>query len=77
MSKAALNMASKMLANQLRPLGIAVWAMSPGWNRTDMGGPNATLDPKESVVSMIKAIDTKPHKESGKFLNWDGTELPW
>ncbi|MHA1112465.1 MAG: SDR family oxidoreductase [Promethearchaeota archaeon] len=77
MSKAALNMASKMLSIELESRRIAVWPIHPGWNRTDMGGPNATLDPSESVASMIRVIADKTVLDSGKFLNWDGTESLW
>ena len=77
MSKAALNMASKMLSIELKSRRIAVWPIHPGWNRTDMGGANATLDPRESVASMIRVIADKTVLDSGKFLNWDGTESLW
>ena len=77
MSKAALNMASKMLSIELQSRGIAVWPIHPGWNRTDMGGPNASLDPKDSVTSMIKVFEDNSVLETGKFLNWDGTESLW
>ena len=77
MSKAALNMASKLLANNLEARGIGVWVIHPGWNRTNMGGQNAPLDPKDSVTSMIKLLENIAIRKSGKFLNWDGTESSW
>ncbi len=76
-SKAAINMASKLLSNDLASRGIGVWSLDPGWNRTRMGGPNATSDPKDTVASMLKVIDSKSIKDSGKFLVWDGSESPW
>ncbi|MBN2155314.1 MAG: SDR family oxidoreductase [Candidatus Lokiarchaeota archaeon] len=77
MSKAALNMASKLLANDLESQKIGVWAIHPGWSKTDMGGYHAPLDPKKTVSSMIRLIDGKTIPETGKFLNWDGKEIPW
>jgi NAD(P)-dependent dehydrogenase (short-subunit alcohol dehydrogenase family) len=75
-SKAALNMASKLLANDLVTSSIGVWAMDPGWNKTRMGG-HGPLNPKDTVKSMISIIETKTAKETGKYLVWDGSELPW
>jgi NAD(P)-dependent dehydrogenase (short-subunit alcohol dehydrogenase family) len=76
-SKAALNMVSKGLSVDLAPRGIVVVAFHPGWAQTDMGGPNATLPAPESVAAMCAVIETLGPEDSGKFLNYDGSELPW
>jgi NAD(P)-dependent dehydrogenase (short-subunit alcohol dehydrogenase family) len=76
-SKAGLNMASKLLSNELKARGIGVWPLDPGWNRTRMGGPHATSDPKDTVSSMIKVINDQSLGDSGKFLVWDGSLYPW
>ncbi len=76
-SKAALNMLSKVLSADLRPKGIACIAMHPGWVKTDMGGSHASLSPEESVSSMISVIEGLELSDSGRFLQWDGAELPW
>lgn len=45
MSKAALNMYSKLLAARLEERQIIVAAFEPGWVKTDMGGMNAASEP--------------------------------
>lgn len=76
-SKAALNMAWKNLALDYAREGIAVVAINPGWVQTDMGGPGASITPEQSVTGMRRAIDTLTPAQSGRFLSWDGQELPW
>jgi NAD(P)-dependent dehydrogenase (short-subunit alcohol dehydrogenase family) len=76
-SKAALNMVSKGLSVDLAPKGITVVAFHPGWVQTDMGGPGARLTPQESVAAMCAVIANLGPEDSGKFLNYDGSELPW
>lgn len=76
-SKAGMNMAMRSLAADLRKRGIAVLIMNPGWVRTDMGGPQAPLSAEESVGQMRGVIEAFELKDSGRFLNHDGKELPW
>lgn len=76
-SKAGLNMFSKVLAGDMRSKGITVIAMHPGWVQTDMGGSSASLSPQHSISSMLKVIDEIGSADSGRYLQWDGAELPW
>jgi NAD(P)-dependent dehydrogenase (short-subunit alcohol dehydrogenase family) len=76
-TKAALNMVVKSLSIDLRDRGVTVIAMHPGWVRTDMGGPEADLAPEDSVRGMVRVIDGLGGWDSGKFLSYDGAELPW
>ena len=76
-SKTGLNQVVKSLSVDLKSKGITVVALHPGWVKTDMGGPNAPVSIDESVEGMIRVIETTDIKDTGKFLNYDGRELPW
>ncbi|MBB5207743.1 SDR family oxidoreductase [Chiayiivirga flava] len=76
-SKAALNMGMVQLAHALEPDGIPVLLLHPGWARTDMGGPNAQVDPAVAVAGMLREIDALTLKTSGRFRDWQGHDLPW
>ncbi|XP_075969116.1 SDR family oxidoreductase sniffer [Anticarsia gemmatalis] len=76
-SKAALNAATKSMSIDLKKENILVASMHPGWVRTDMGGKNAPLDVETSVSGMLNTIYKLGEGDTGKFLNYDGTELPW
>jgi NAD(P)-dependent dehydrogenase (short-subunit alcohol dehydrogenase family) len=76
-SKAAVNMAMRSAAIDLHERGIVCVVVNPGWVRTDMGGPNATLSVEASVSAMRRLIETLGPPQSGKFFNYDGREYPW
>ena len=76
-SKAALHMATRNLALDLKPRGITVAVISPGNVRTEMGGPNAPLGPEESITGVRKVIAGLNIGKSGKFFYVDGRALPW
>jgi NAD(P)-dependent dehydrogenase (short-subunit alcohol dehydrogenase family) len=76
-SKAALNMVMRSAAIDLAPRGISCIVLNPGWVKTDMGGPNATITPQESVGALRRLIAGLGAKNSGKFYHYDGSEYPW
>ena len=76
-SKAGLNQLVKSLSVDLKSQGITVVSLHPGWVKTDMGGPNAPVSIDESIEGMMKVIDTTNIRDTGRFLNYDGKELPW
>ncbi len=76
-SKAALNMFTRSLAAELDPQGFTCIAMSPGWVKTDMGGPNARLTPDESIDAMVKVFGGLSTEHSGSFFSHRGELVPW
>ena len=77
MSKSALNMAGKSMSEELRPRGIALFLLHPGFVRTDMTGFRGNIDPSDSASALIKIINAKSLRDSGSFFNIDGKKLPW
>ena len=77
MSKAALNMAARVLAFDDAMAGIITVTVNPGWVKTDMGGPNAALEPEESARQLRALIAGLSAADNGKFFQYDGGELPW
>lgn len=71
-SKAALNQFSRALAAELKPEGIVVAAVTPGWVKTDMGGENAELAPEQSAASLVKTIKKLTLRQTGQFLDRHG-----
>lgn len=72
-SKAALNMLSRAMAADLGRDNIIVVPISPGWVKTEMGGPNATLSVEESAASIFQAINRLAVEDAGCFLGRDGS----
>ncbi|MGV6873818.1 SDR family oxidoreductase [Pseudochelatococcus sp. B33] len=75
-SKTALNMLVKKIAPELEEAGIRIIAVHPGWMRTDMGGPTASVDPADAAFDILKLVES-PDYPTGVFLRTDGTPLPW
>jgi NAD(P)-dependent dehydrogenase (short-subunit alcohol dehydrogenase family) len=77
-SKAALNMITKILSIELREQGIVVVSLHPGWVQTTMTRKEkAPLTPAESIGGLIRVIEALEMKDTGRFLDWKGRELPW
>lgn len=85
MSKAALNMQTKILQNCLEPRGFKLLAVHPGWMRTDMGGQDADIDPSEAAEGILSlALKQWASNElqsdgpgDGIYLDYQGNRLRW
>ena len=76
-TKAALNAVMEGLTHELRPKGVGVLILHPGWVRTRMGGEGTSLMPPESVRGMRSLVEEFTLAESGRFFRYDGVEMPW
>ncbi|MFC0633558.1 SDR family NAD(P)-dependent oxidoreductase [Brevundimonas balnearis] len=77
-SKAAQNMLARSLwigPGQAR--GLAILSVNPGWVKTDMGGPGASIDVPTSVKGIADQIAAHAGKPGHRFIGWNGRELPW
>lgn len=77
MSKAAAHIAFATLAKDLARFSIKAGIICPGWVRTALGGPNAQLDPADSVRMMIQVMLDFADAQNGKFISFDGRVLPF
>jgi NAD(P)-dependent dehydrogenase (short-subunit alcohol dehydrogenase family) len=73
-SKAALNMATVKLAQDT---GLCVFALHPGWVRTDMSGPDAEISAETSVAGMVPLILNSGPADTGTFRSHDGKVVRW
>ena len=84
-SKAAANMISVLLAQELRSKGIAVAILHPGFNKTGMTAKykeiweiEGAVDPSIGAKRVLYEVGRTDMDRSGKFINCeDGLEIPW
>ena len=75
-SKAGINVFTRTLAYEMRPRGILVNSVCPGWVKTNMGGPGATRDVAEGAAGIVWAATLPPDGPTGGFFR-DGQAIPW
>lgn len=77
MSKAAVNMAGVSLAVDLKPKGIAVGLLHPGYVKTDMTGHTGFVDTEHSAQGLLQRIAQLRMENTGHFWHAEGEQLPW
>jgi NAD(P)-dependent dehydrogenase (short-subunit alcohol dehydrogenase family) len=75
-SKAALNSVLKDMSLALAGRATCV-ALHPGWVQTDMGGAGAAITVERSVADLRATVAGLTPADNGRFLNHDGSALPW
>ena len=76
-SKTALNMFTVSMKNELAQRGVAVLLLHPGWVQTDMGGNRAPINANTSVDGMMERIAELTVEQTGAYVQFDGTPVPW
>jgi NAD(P)-dependent dehydrogenase (short-subunit alcohol dehydrogenase family) len=81
MSKAALNMAVKIMFNRLRPEGYTFRLYHPGWMRTYMSGkknPNADMEPEEAAARALPTfLEDRQDEDHLVMIDYQGQVWPW
>ncbi len=76
-SKAALNAFGKSLAMDLKPKGIAVAQLHPGYVQTRMVGFSGHITPAEAARGLAGRIEGLTLENTGSFWHSNGETLPW
>ncbi|GFX63319.1 c-factor [Trichonephila clavipes] len=76
-SKAASNMAMRMIAPALTKSGILDIQMCPGWVKTDMGSPAAELECSDSIAAMLNTMEGLNESHQGAFIDRNGEAIPF
>lgn len=86
-SKAALNMLTVQYATELAAQNFTVFAISPGWLQTDLGGGYAHLTPEQGAREVVRIVlEATPEKDNGVFRDicvpgfggtYSGVNPPW
>lgn len=76
-SKAGLNMATRLLAVELADDAITVVSLDPGWVRTELGGAGARLEPEDAVGDLRRVVASLSSAQSGQVLNRHGEQIPF
>jgi NAD(P)-dependent dehydrogenase (short-subunit alcohol dehydrogenase family) len=76
-SKCALNMMGRLFAYHCEDKQMPVLLIHPGYVKTDMTGHNGNISPETSAEGIIHLIDQLTMDQSGSFVAYDGSSMPW
>ena len=77
MSKSALNSAAVSLAVDLKPKGIAVALLHPGFVQTALVNNQGNVSADQAAEMLIQRIDALNIETTGSFTHANGEALPW
>ena len=77
MSKAAVNVVGRSLAQDLKASGIAVFLLHPGFVQTEMVGGNGDISATDAAANLLARMDELTINDTGTFWHAKGEPLPW
>jgi len=85
MSRAACNMAGKLLSEEVKDMGYSVLMLHPGFNKTEMTKKyehiwevEGAVDPSTGAKRVLYEVINNGMEETGAFINCeDGLTIPW
>ncbi|HLD64737.1 MAG TPA: SDR family NAD(P)-dependent oxidoreductase, partial [Pseudomonas sp.] len=76
-SKAALNSLVNTFVGALGETSLTVLSLHPGWVKTEMGGPEATLEIATSSQALVAQIEQHAGSGGLRFIDYQGQPIPW
>ncbi|MEU9134220.1 SDR family NAD(P)-dependent oxidoreductase [Kitasatospora sp. NPDC048540] len=76
-SKAALNQLMRSYATRYADDGRTKLLIDPGHNRTELGGPDAPLLPRQSIPAVVDVLEAQAGAPGLRFLDRHGETVPW
>jgi NAD(P)-dependent dehydrogenase (short-subunit alcohol dehydrogenase family) len=79
-SKAALNRAMQLVAVHEKDAGVTVLLLHPGAVLTERQAHltyPGMIEMRPSVAGMIEQIEKATLADTGRFIQYDGTDAPW
>lgn len=76
-SKSALNQLMRSFAARHPDDSHTLLLLAPGWVRTELGGPEATLSVEQSTTGLADVIGAQAGRRGLQFLNHSGQAVPW
>lgn len=76
-SKSALNQLMRSFAARHPDDPHTLLLLAPGWVRTELGGPEATLSVEQSTTGLADVIEAQAGRRGLQFLDYSGQTIPW
>lgn len=76
-SKCGLNMITNIFSSEVQDSDICVNSVSPGWVKTDMGGPNADRTVEQGIKGILWAATLPKGGPNGKFFRDPDNIIEW
>jgi len=77
MSKSAVNSAAVSLAQDLKPKGVSVMLLHPGFVQTDLVAQQGDVTATHSASNLVTRINELTLDSTGSLIHANGESLPW